>query len=100
MLFRSEGMGQSVDLSSLEQTVLTQADILANIKTLIVPAIVATILAVFVYRAIAKNNHRLEHVKAIFVNNEEVETNKNGRLLTLPILLVIVYCIFVMIKKG
>lgn len=60
--------------------------------SLILPAIVASILAFFVYRVIAKNENRYEEVKNIFVRNQ----SSNGVLsfISVPLVIGVGICIY------
>lgn len=63
-------------------------------KTYFLPAIISTILAFVVYRTIAKNSNRWEHVKNIFTKK-----TKGGKLRSGSLIVAIVICIVLMIVQ-
>lgn len=78
--------------SSMEgniEEILTLPFVLQNY---LIPAIIAGVLAFIVYRTIAKNSGRWEHVKNIFKQNEP-----KGKLISYSLIAAIVICIILMI---
>ena len=63
-------------------------------KTYFLPAIISTVLAFVVYRTIAKNSNRWEHVKGIFTKK-----TKEGKLISGSLIVAILICIVLMIVQ-
>ena len=59
---------------------------------LVIPAIVASVLAFLIYRLIAIRTGRYEYIKSIFVKNES--SQKGNSIITIPLLIGIVACLY------
>lgn len=84
-----------VNSEELMATMLATPDRITMIQTvysLIVPSIASTILAFYVFRTIARNEHRYEHVKRLFL----IRNCKYGvrDFISIPLLLGMGICIF------
>lgn len=83
-----------INAEELLETALESSDKVTMIQSaysLILPAIVASTLAFFVYRVIAKNENRYEEVKKIFRRNEE--SSSLGSFISIPLLIGVGICI-------
>ncbi len=92
----SKSMNVEEEASQLEASldqILTFSEIM---KTLLWPAIICTILATFVYVAIAKNEGRWEWIKEIFTKRKSQNKEK---LISTSLLIAIVICIVIMIMN-
>lgn len=90
----SKSMNVEEEASQLEASldqILTFTEIM---KTLLWPAIICTILAAFVYVAIAKNEGRWEWIKEIFIKRKNQNEEK---LISISLVIAIVICIVIMI---
>lgn len=66
--------------------------LIQSAQTMILPAVVAGILAFFVYRTIAKNADRYEEVKKIFRRSEETQGIKE--MISIPLMIGVGICIY------
>lgn len=74
--------------------------ILVTIQTLLLPAFICSILAFFVYRVIARNSKRYEHVKQIFSSKGNTgDVKGKERLVTIPLLFGIGLCTIYVISN-
>lgn len=92
----SKSMNVEEEASQLEASldqILTFTEIM---KTLLWPAIICTILAAFVYVAIAKNEGRWEWIKEIFIKRKNQNEEK---LISISLVIAIVICIVIMIMN-
>lgn len=86
------------DLSMLEEVIqesdasLTKAELILQVQSLLVPAIISGVLAFVVYRTIAKNEDRYDVVKNI-VKHQEGST-KLLYLFSIPLIIGIAICTF------
>lgn len=100
--------GNAVDYEQLVDTTITREAIVASLGYYFVSATIATILAFLVFRTIANNTGRWNHVKAIFtkdkenliVENDETENiDRTGGIFSVPLVIGIVVSLLILIAN-
>ncbi len=86
--------GNAGDTVLLDSPTLSRGDIVALLPSLIIPAIMALIISLLLYYAIANYNKRIENVKQIF--GKEVIEDKSCNLITRPLVVGLGICLLIM----
>lgn len=82
------------DLLDQATTTASTGSLFQAVMAMAIPAVVCTILAVIVFRAIAQNSGRWEYIKNIFKGKQK---NPNIHFFTIPLIIGILICIALMI---
>lgn len=88
------------DADALYETAMESTDKVTMIQSaysLIIPALIGLVLAFFVFRVIAKNENRYDHVKDVFRRKEDTKGIQS--LISIPLLIGIAICIYNIIRN-